>query len=190
MTNWQLIIFDMDSTLASRDAGDLLSGVAEYFADLTVDTAPKFALATNQGGVGLRYWMEKDQFGEPKKFPDEPQIREHIEKVMNNVYSASKWHVSFNIQVCFAYRNKRGKISPTPPEFEHLHEWNISNRKPNPGMLLDAMSFYDIDADNTLMVGDRPEDKRAAENAGCAFMWAWDFFGRDMPDEAKPYAAK
>jgi len=35
----------------------------------------------------------------------------------------------------------------------------------------------------TLMVGDRVEDKAAAEAAGCDFIWAWEFFGRDKPSE-------
>lgn len=185
MTNWQLIIFDMDGTLAERDTGELLTGVAEYFADFEPDTALKFALTTNQGGVGLRYWMETEKFGEPEKFPAESQIRDTIATVMNNIHSATGLHVPFNIQVCFAYRSKQGNISPAPPEFKNIREWNISNRKPNPGMLTDAMEFYAIDADHTLMVGDRPEDKRAAENAQCSFVWAWDFFRRDEPDEVQ-----
>ncbi|MGL5062947.1 MAG: hypothetical protein ACRC62_23470 [Microcoleus sp.] len=53
-------------------------------------------------------------------------------------------------------------------------------RKPAGGMLLDA-EFYlrdcDFQIDQKLMVGDRPEDQRAAEAADFEFAWAKDFFG-------------
>lgn len=35
---------------------------------------------------------------------------------------------------------------------------------------------FEADPDETLFVGDRPEDEEAAKNAGCAFQWADTFF--------------
>ena len=59
-------------------------------------------------------------------------------------------------------------------------------RKPAIGMLavLEFWAFdcgYVIDWDNSLFVGDRPEDKQCAESANIAFAWAHDFFGRSAP---------
>lgn len=52
-------------------------------------------------------------------------------------------------------------------------------RKPNPGMLWEAMLEHGVLPDRTLMVGDRPEDAVAAEQANVPFMWADTFFGQD-----------
>ncbi|MCC3508304.1 MAG: polynucleotide kinase [Microcoleus sp. PH2017_40_RAT_O_B] len=49
-------------------------------------------------------------------------------------------------------------------------------RKPNPGMLKLAASFYGFD--EILYVGDRPEDEGAASAANIPFQWAVDFFGQ------------
>ncbi|MFA6658397.1 MAG: D-glycero-beta-D-manno-heptose 1,7-bisphosphate 7-phosphatase [Victivallaceae bacterium] len=41
-------------------------------------------------------------------------------------------------------------------------------RKPNPGMLLNAINKYNISPENSFMVGDRISDIEAGHNAGCA----------------------
>lgn len=56
-------------------------------------------------------------------------------------------------------------------------------RKPDIGMLVDCEEHafdagYFVDWDNSLMVGDRPEDEECARRAGIAFRWADEFFGR------------
>ena len=42
-------------------------------------------------------------------------------------------------------------------------------RKPHPGMLLQAAEAFDIDVENSVMVGDRMSDLYAGRNAGCRF---------------------
>ena len=54
---------------------------------------------------------------------------------------------------------------------------NSDNRKPNPGMIIEIMSYWQVKPENTLYVGDRDTDKLAADNSNCDFMWAKDFFG-------------
>lgn len=39
-------------------------------------------------------------------------------------------------------------------------------RKPKPGMLLDAQKFLDIDMENSVMIGDKAGDLKAAKTAG------------------------
>jgi phosphoglycolate phosphatase-like HAD superfamily hydrolase len=34
-----------------------------------------------------------------------------------------------------------------------------------------------VKPEKALMVGDREDDRAAAEKAGCDFIWAWDLFG-------------
>lgn len=58
---------------------------------------------------------------------------------------------------------------------EYYKDWD--RRKPGPGMLIEAMDFFGISREDTLMVGDRNEDKEAADAASCDFQWSWDYFG-------------
>lgn len=55
-------------------------------------------------------------------------------------------------------------------------EENPACRKPRPGMLENIMKYWQIDPEETLFVGDRDSDKETAENAGCDFMWAKEYF--------------
>lgn len=41
------------------------------------------------------------------------------------------------------------------------------NRKPNPGMLVQAAKDHDIDLANSIMIGDKVADVDAGKNAGC-----------------------
>lgn len=49
------------------------------------------------------------------------------------------------------------------PEYSKTSEW----RKPEPGMLLTAAEEMDIDLSQSWMVGDKPSDVLAGQNAGC-----------------------
>ena len=57
------------------------------------------------------------------------------------------------------------------------------DRKPEVGMILKALEWaskrnLSVDLGPSLVVGDRPEDERLAQNAGLIFVHADDFFGR------------
>lgn len=169
--DYKLIIFDLDGTLAERQ-GDILPGVREWFANHK--ELHNFAIATNQGGVGLRYWMEKDGFGDPSKYPTEDEVWAHLARVCGQLDDQMRCFVSF------AYQAKSGNWSPVPDRGIDPEQWKRDSRKPAPGMLLDAMRSYDATVSKTLMVGDSEEDQQAAQAAGCAFQWAKDFFSRDQ----------
>lgn len=55
-------------------------------------------------------------------------------------------------------------------------EDNPACRKPSPDMLEKIMKYWQVDPADTLFVGDRQSDKETAENAGCDFLWAKDYF--------------
>ncbi len=49
----------------------------------------------------------------------------------------------------------------------HRPEDECPNRKPNPGMLLEAAKEFDIDLGLSVMIGDNVTDVEAGKNAGC-----------------------
>ena len=177
MTDYKLIIFDLDGTIVvDRDSAELLTGVREWFE--MHHQRYQIAFATNQGGVGLRLSMEKEGFGNPAELPTEALIWQRIDQVQAQLPGAP-----YRFHVCFAYQNRRGKWSPTPPDKRDRPEWSPGCRKPAPGMLEAAMRAAQVDARQTLMVGDRKEDHLAAKAAHCDFQWAWEFFGREKPSQ-------
>lgn len=81
------------------------------------------------------------------------------------------------IKTC--WNHEKGKVFP----------FNLRSlyRKPDIGML--ALCEFEafnagivIDWNNSIFVGDRPEDEECAKRASISFQWAWDFFGREKPE--------
>lgn len=171
----ELLIFDIDGTLADRETGELLPGVLDFFEKH--GDAFDIVFATNQGGVGLRYWMESEGFGEPEKFPTQQDVGIHINTVLTQL--PERFHETVGIYVCYAYQSKNsGNWSPTPEQHRFEEDWDPNCRKPNAGMLVSAMRGRGLLPSQCLMVGDGDEDEEAAEAAGCHFRHADQFFGR------------
>ena len=174
---YRLLIFDVDGTLADRDSGELLPGVAEFF-QMTPEWDERYAIASNQGGVGLRHWMETKGFGEPAAFPTEEAARAHVNGV------AQKIGRPFDVHICFAYQSQStGSWSPTPDGMNDVPEWTASYRKPNPGMLLAAMKAAGVTAEEALMIGNGEEDELAAKRADVTFVHADVFFERGQYED-------
>lgn len=80
----------------------------------------------------------------------------------------------FHIVKC-CYHDGKGKVAP------YNHRSLL--RKPDYGMLAlcEVEAFqagYIVDWENSLMVGDRPEDEQMAQSAGIKFEWEYQFFSR------------
>ena len=167
----KLLLFDLDGTLVEKFTANPLPGVVNFFSQLkeTRNPTPRLAICTNQGGVGLRYWMEKEGFGEPEKYPTAYDFHNRMSSVM----------AVLGLETCvpyyFSYRylTKSGKWGPACRESS---SWSRLYRKPNPGMLIHAMIHHDALPSETLMVGDSDDDRQAAMLARCEFMRAQDFF--------------
>ena len=166
----RLVIFDLDGTLCPLNSTELLLGVIEW-AERNRHT--QCALATNQGGVGLRYWMEKDGFGNPSAYPNVAMVEKRLSAV-----KAALPIQSLRLYVCYAYITKKGQQTPVPEGEFGKSMWMLDHRKPAPGMLLRAMRDAQVRPSHTVMVGDRDEDMQAAQRAGCGFVTADEFFGR------------
>ena len=165
---YTLAIFDIDGTLTEirpelreqhprlvtpNHFGEqqAIEGVPEKLAELR-QQGVRIALATNRGGVAFGYTTLEmaqqlaQEAAEMCGIPDVP------------------------VYVCPYHARARGKNAV--PEFTREHDC----RKPNPGMLLQAMSEAGIAPEDTIFVGDRESDQGAAENAGVRFYWAEEFF--------------
>lgn len=163
----KLIIFDADGTLCDRDTGALLPDVAPVLALLThpgVRNRPALAIATNQGGPACR------DAGWGTHFPALRDVEER--------YARLAEQFGARLYVALSFVTKQNEVilphglSPDDPRARL--DW----RKPQPGMLLQAMEDAGVSPADTLMIGDRPEDQEAARAAGCAFIWAQGYFAR------------
>jgi len=150
---YALIIFDLDGTLTGASGVFLQEG--EDYALLPgrkeIITAMHeadvaLAIATNQGGVAFGHRSEDD-------------VKRAVQAVADELGIT-------HVFMCFNH--------PTAT----LERYHVEDRrrKPGPGMLEEAMRAVDVRPAETLMVGDREEDKLAAQAAGCDFVWFHEFF--------------
>ena len=184
-TNYRLIIFDVDSTLVARNSIELLPGRGEFFRE-PADADLQIALASNQGGVGFRHWLEmggppwfvekspEEQAIQLAVYPTQSEVVARLQAVAAAVKGVSgTWPASY---ASYAYQFKDGRWTPTPDGEQGNLCWSQEWRKPNPGMLVKAMNDFKVSPLRTLMIGDRDEDAAAATAAECMFVWTMDFF--------------
>lgn len=114
---------------------------------------------TNQGGVA---------FGIKTPLEEREEINTTLNLFKNDPFHAVKrcWH------------HPAGRIFP--------FNYRSLCRKPDIGMLVQhELTMYEagyvIDWQNSLLVGDRPEDEECAQRAAIRFEYAWKFFGRTNP---------
>lgn len=158
MDKFRLAIFDVDGTLVEPKSGatfrktaddwQWLPGRLEKLAELKAQGI-RLAVATNQGGVAFGYMQAQDILAELTRTIKEAGIP------------------TGGLYVC--YTHPKASI-------EQYRDEEDNRRKPGPGMLLDAMRDFEAEPEETLFVGDRPEDEQASIAANTAFQWAEDFF--------------
>jgi len=142
------VIFDRDGTL-NHDAGythlreDLkwIDGAIEA-VQLVNELGLAAIVATNQSGVGRGYFDEKAVHG-------------FHEAMQADLARAGARIDAFYYCPYLADASVPAYRMPDPPD-----------RKPNPGMLLRAMSDFNLDPARTLMIGDHERDVEAARRAG------------------------
>lgn len=177
----KLIIFDLDGTLVKPRTLALLPGVRGFF-HLAIQNAcaspgmPSLAIATNQGGVGFRCQLEAERHTFAAWFyPSESSGAARIRRVVSALGGDGQ---TLPVYASYAYRDQQGRWSPTPDGKDDDPRWRRDWRKPQPGMLLQAMRDCGANPTETLYVGDRDEDRGAARAAGCRFASANEFFSR------------
>lgn len=163
---FDLYVFDLDHTLVKPIVGagkdkvfrkgaadwQLLPGRRERILALKAAGA-KIAIATNQGGVAINLYGAW-----PKG-----------EAAMNAEVRRAAYEVRADyVGICFSL--------PSDKADPHYRNFNDFDRKPNPGLILKAMVECQVGPRRTIMIGDSDSDGLAAEDAGCAFALADEFF--------------
>lgn len=163
-----LYLFDLDGTLISGymdtpdrnyDTWEVLPKRRAMMNRLTM-RGDTICIVTNQGGVA---------FG----FVTPEQVDAKIDAAMLRLGLVSpRWDGDPRPpQVYVCYDDVRGKAPYNNPE-------RAKRRKPSGAMLREAVAdHWQAAALGVLYVGDREEDRQAAQDAGVPFQWAHIFFG-------------
>lgn len=173
-----LYMFDVDGTLCLSNTSDALHPTAVLW--LQKHKPQMVALCSNQGGVGLRYWMKPREgyegFGHDTwpKLPTEEDVGKRLRGLAEQIEDITGGYVKW--YAAFAYQSGKGNWSPTPTGKEDSPAWSRAWRKPAAGMLLQAMTDYWATAEECIFVGDQESDQQAAAAAGVAFANANTFF--------------
>lgn len=100
-------------------------------------------IVTNQSGIARGYYTEKEFL----------ELSAWVEKQFHNhgIYISKTYYCPYHLEgVIESYRK------------------DSEDRKPNPGMILKAISNFNIDANKSILIGDKGGDIQAAKNAKLA----------------------
>lgn len=157
-----LYLFDLDGTLIrsfmreghanAYDNVEVLPYRRQRLAELR-GAGHRLAGVTNQGGVAFGYQTEQ-------------QVMDKMQRIVD---ALGMPRGDFPVYVCFAHPKATVDGYADPEECER--------RKPQPGMLFEAMRNADTSPEGTVFVGDMESDRQAAELAGTRYVDAEDFFG-------------
>jgi len=178
----ELYILDVDGTIVEPMGTDVYPEVIDRLKRLETP----YALASNQGGVGMRVWAERDRaFAqwlksrglEIERLFCQEDVDARMDLIVSNLVKGGL-PKPVEVLVSFAYRNRLGQWGPSPDKATGDPRWRQDWRKPAPGMNLEILNRTSVRIPrNVLCVGDKYNDRSAAENAGCAFQSALQFFG-------------
>jgi beta-phosphoglucomutase-like phosphatase (HAD superfamily) len=174
MQNIKAVLFDLDGTLVKSFTTTPLPGAAERIASLREQGMP-IAVCTNQAGPLWRAATGQE------KYPSVGKMAGNIKTIIEALgLDGVPWFVSVGDAVGDAakllgesYDHIASGIAlelddvlfDVDSHVNEHREW----RKPNPGMLLFAAKYLDVDPGDCLYVGDMESDRQAAAAAGMQF---------------------
>ena len=120
----------------------------------------EFIVVTNQSGIGRGYYTEEDLVA------------------LNNQMTQKLKEFGIEILECF--------YCPHHPE-KGIGKYKVdcNCRKPNPGMLLEGIKKYDVDIENSFMIGDQKGDLEAGKKAGLKSILVLTGYGKKIEEEVK-----
>ncbi len=119
----------------------LIGGAAAAVRRLN-ETGRLVVVVTNQSGIGLGYYDEA--------------AMDRFHAAINTAFAPEGGHID---AFYFAPYHANAVI-------ERFRDPDHPDRKPNPGMIIRALSDFQVDPRNALLIGDRDTDIIAAERAG------------------------
>lgn len=144
----------------------VIPGVADRLGELS-ESGASFAIATNQGGVALG-------------FQTVMEVNQRIASALRQLHFF--YGASFSVHYCLDHPQA------TIEKFKNPSPARLLRRKPEPGMLLEAISAHRIEAPSKVLVfgiekkvcfvGDRSSDEQAALAAGVAYCDIHDWLAR------------
>ena len=160
----ELIILDVDGTLvADYNSTTLIRDVMIVLIYLYgVNPNLRLALATNQGGPACREVFNNS------KYPTVDDVEQRLQVIVDQMLDLIGID-RIPIYVAWAYRLNNDQVV-VPKEKLFSEEAKISWRKPNGQMLTTALIEAYIPPEGAVMVGDRNDDRLAAEVAGVDFL--------------------
>lgn len=178
-----MVLFDMDDTLLVQNEQRPVNGIERALDKLSaLGTITHCAVITNQDGVSVRLEMQSNPNASPEKYQKYPTlIQAQLRVAGAQTLLKNHLRIDPSSYISYAYYNtKRGEWASLPSiaydQFgQLLDEWSQSWRKPNSGMLLQAMIDAGVSGKTTVMVGDRDEDSLAANGAGTHFLHVNEF---------------
>ncbi|MGL4509917.1 D-glycero-beta-D-manno-heptose 1,7-bisphosphate 7-phosphatase [Cetobacterium sp.] len=120
----------------------------------------EFIVVTNQSGIGRGYYTEEDLV------------------TLNNQMIEKLKEFGIEILECF--------YCPHHPE-KGIGKYKVdcNCRKPNPGMLLEGIKKYNVDIENSFMIGDKKGDLEAGKKAGLKSILVLTGYGKKIEEEVK-----
>lgn len=171
MQNPKLIIFNLDGTLVRPFTDELLPEVTAWFS-VARWQMPKLAIATNQGSVAMWYHMRDTRPGQAHKYPSPAEAESRVWRVAARLGIERPL-----VYMSFAYRfQNTSQWIETPFECALDMRWSRNWRKPNPGMINQALRDLELLPNEGLMVGNHERDRLAAVAAGVPFQRCGEFF--------------
>lgn len=175
----RLLLCAIDGALVETGTTNPLPGVRERLRALRAQGVA-VAVVTNQGGVGCRYAHEqRGDRRQAARYPTLDDVRARLAAV------AAELPIT-HIYMCL-HHGRRGwpipedlSIAETDSPAPMRWSWRLAWRKPQPGMLMQALQDLGIGADDALMVGNRSEDQEAAGTMEVEFRWGNDFFAESL----------
>jgi len=181
--SYQLLVFNVDGTIAKRNESELTPQARCLFGwlvGLQSDqlVIPSVALITNQGSVGCRLSMVEEGWGDPGSLPDIDAVSGRLQSIVARI------PLPVDLFVSYAWKSRLGGWSHTPIEYAGQPEWARSWRKPRPGMILAAMRNAQVDGPGKALVVGKDNDRLAALKARCDFMNSERFYTAVLSDVA------
>lgn len=160
---YDLIIFDADGTLryctVEGQPCPNRTGEWKLYPGVT-ETLSRFNWAHPGEEYGVGYGIASNQGGVGVGYFAESTAIELLQDTFREAFGFNP--AEETIEIC-----------------PHVPHSGCGCRKPEPEMLNRLMKLYGTSSDKVLFIGDRDADRKAAQNAGCNFQWASEFFDRD-----------